>query len=998
MATQIAQAPDTLWDVLAKTQQVIARNSAEQSVAVMGPRRRALGPVPGFMLPVYQGADAGNDVFASNKSHRSGLLGSLGDYFDRLESATGTKITARGSNTVSLRWDNVSGNAAAYQDQQYYGRGSNGVYDQTNINIDATMFKYFHYSTTIDNSLFANPNNNKVKMDYNTASTRVEWGDINVGFQGNSLVDFNRYLSGVKISDNWSKQFHTSVLFSQTKAETKTITIPGNNTSGPYFVYAGQIVEGSDQIRIDNKVMQRGTDYTLDLMTGELNFSSGIIVLSSQTIAVSFETQGYNQSQGSIYGIRADYAPTSGTKFGVTYLTEIQHAASGLQTSTQQFYGHVDPTQPYVLDQAVDATKPVVVTVSGVPLVQNIDFVIDANLTNNILLRQSVPPTNVVSITYFPLNVSAVPGNQSVLGLDSTFRIGKLGSITLESALSSLNVSGNNYDGHAYQLRADLHPTGNVHTSLTIKDVNPTFSTIQSPGFNQNERSFDINTDYNPSHAVKLNADYQQALRPSYSTNTSASTFTPTITGFDNYKQYTLGAALSFAKTGTLAISRNFMGTDYAVGGGSDNTNDSATLTYGWKSLTFNAGLTHYKSTGSEQILTSTAGATQLVSSNSSTIGDQFGINWHALKWLDLTGNTSTNDIKSDSSGTFTDTVARSSQFSARVSAIKNLRLTYSYQNSDSGNNNTESSTVTNTGTGGTGGTTVVGTSARSWLWPFGVPLFALRRDAGTTGTLPTAGLPTSSLTTAGGGVNTNLGGYGSYSGLLGNGSNTGYDFSSFGGTSATNRIQLDYTPRPAMQMGVSVEKSSSVGAYQYNSDRNAYAANFNWQPSDKFSINTTYTLEHVLYTNGQGGTDTNVFSVMFSGHPFGGKIGMSLNWQTLRTTSNVQFLSSTTGTTITGTGTPANTDSNVMSLFGRLDYALTRRYTLFAQMSRTDSAGYLANTASDIEFGLDYSLTKAFKFSVGWQIIDQMNHDVTDATYNYHVSSLLAQLGLNFN
>src|SRR5581483_747138 len=105
-------------------------------------------------------------------------------------------------------------------------------------------------------------------------------------------------LRGMQITSQWAPQFKSTLLYSQTKAETRTITIPGNNSSGPYYVYAGQIVEGSDQVRVDNRAMVRGKDYTLDTFTGELNFlsnpgngnPSGSVIRASQTIAITFET------------------------------------------------------------------------------------------------------------------------------------------------------------------------------------------------------------------------------------------------------------------------------------------------------------------------------------------------------------------------------------------------------------------------------------------------------------------------------------------------------------------------------------------------------------------------------------------------------------------------------------------------------------------------------------------------------------------------------------
>ena len=112
--------------------------------------------------------------------------------------------------------------------------------------------------------------------------------------------------------------------------------------------------------------------------------------------------------------------------------------------------------------------------------------------TNTVFIGVAVPSTVNVTITYTPYNTSPTPGDRSIVGLDTKYTMGKLGVLTFESAFSGLSISNSNVDGHAFLARADLHPFKNFHTTLTLKDINPTFSSIQSPGFTQNEKSVEL--------------------------------------------------------------------------------------------------------------------------------------------------------------------------------------------------------------------------------------------------------------------------------------------------------------------------------------------------------------------------------------------------------------------------------------------------------------------------------------------------------------------------
>jgi hypothetical protein len=80
-----------------------------------------------------------------------------------------------------------------------------------------------------------------------------------------------------------------------------------------------------------------------------------------------------------------------------------------------------------------------------------------------------------------------------------------------------------------------------------------------------------------------------------------------------------------------------------------------------------------------------------------------------------------------------------------------------------------------------------------------------------------------------------------------------------------------------------------------------------------------------------------------------------------------------------------------------RLEHPLFRRQTLFLELFRTDSSGYLGSAENELRVGVDYALTQALKFSLGWQRLSRKNKDPQNALYDYNANSLLAEFGLRF-
>lgn len=984
---------DTLWDALAKTPAELATPiaTAENNTA-----RQRLGPVPGFTLPAPPRAQANtDDVFIKRKPKQRGFLGDFGSWLTKTQKETGTKVDLKGQSLFTFRLDNISGNAASFESDRYLGRGSNGFYNDTSVDIDATLLKHFHYKTLLNNNILNNPNDpnyNRTVMGYKTGKMSVDLGDINAGFQGNTLIDFNRYLNGVQYSQEWSRNFKTQLLYATTHAETRTITINGNGSVGPYYVYAGQIVDGSARVRVNDVDKVLGKDYTLDQYTGELRFQNGQVILPSDTIAVTFETIGFNQSVGSIYGLRTEFKPSSKYGFGMTTVMQTSRTNTGLNTRTQQFFGFGTPGAAYILDAPIDLTRPITVLAGGLPLQKNIDYVIDPALTNQIRILSAIPSSTIIQVTYTPLNTSPTPGNRNVTGFDALFSLGKWGTVRADTAFSGLDVQGSNFSGNAFQIRTDL----NLIQSKTVEDasgksrfqpswrlgigyrsISPTFSSIQTPGFSRNEQAGDFQTDYQPSRQWRFNFTTQKAKRPSYVGSSTAGAFSILTNGNDDYDQTSYSIVHEYRK-GNFTLNRNNLTTRFVNGGLSGNDSESLAANYNIGKVTLDASLNNNHSKAS--LIQNAASGTTPTStlSNNSSSGGRLGVTWQTNDWLTLSAATTNSAITTQSGSNFSKYTARDSQVQARFSFKNHLRFNYSFNLSDTGNNGNNSSQTNGNTNGGSG----TGT---------GLPDTRQASGGGSTGsTFDSSG------SYFGGGSNFNLGGYGSYSGYLGNSSSNGYGTSSFGGKSLGHRVGIDYQFKK-MNAGLNFDTAQSAGAYLFNSNRSSATFTFGWQPSERMRLDTALAFQKIDYSGSIGGSRGTTFSLGFNGRPFGKKLNISLDWLTSINNSNIQYAALSGGGNGGATQTPTDTSTNLASLRGRIEYPVARRWTLFTDFLQANTTGYLGGKELNLRVGGDYALNQILRFSIGWQTYSRNNDGTQNSTYNYHVNTLLAELGFNF-
>ncbi len=974
----------TIWDVMAKVNAENERQAALAAQKAAEPKRLPLGPFQSFTLP----ENPNGASLSEEKKHLGpgGFLGDIDKFFQRLGKETGSSVKIRGHSTFTFQDSNTSSSSPAgqaYQSQFYNGAGSNGIYNDTDIDLDATLFHSLTYKTHFSNYLYGTPGQNRFDLDYHTPTLRIQAGDINANLQGNSLIAFSRYLTGVEATDVFNKRFSATVLASETNATPHTLVIPGNNTSGPYYLFAGQIVNGSAQVRVDNQNLEQGKDYTLDPLTGELNFLNNRVVLATSSIAVTFETLGYNQNPGTIYGVSTNYLVHPGTQIGFTYLTQITQGSGIPSQQTQQFYGNSTPLSPYILDYPVNSAFPVSVKVNGAPLIQGVAFTVDSSFPDEIRLVQGVPGTETVTIEYTPLNTNPTPGNRSVVGLNSTIGLGNLGNVTLESAFSGLSIAGQGVNGQALQMRSDLHPAKHLNTTLTIRDIGPSFTAIESPGFNQNEKSIAFTSDYTPSSRLHLDMNYEYAKRPSYQSvsSTTSTTLPSTTVGNDTYHQYGLDLNYNLSKNGTISLSRNSIDTQYIVGGNSGNLTDSLSLHYTFGTLGLQAGVSHNVSNSTTFYNTgittsSPTGGTGPLIYDANTLSTQFGLNWTPKSWVQLNANFTNNSITSSGNSTQAGkSDAKSAQVGANFRLGRGLRINYTYSLSNSGSGYSSTST----------GTT-------------GSNVGSIGSSLGGNGLL-------------GGGTNGGLG-VGNYGGLLGGTGVTG--LTSLNGESQTQQIAVSYTASKTLQLSTGLLLSSSVGSYQYNSTSRDINLTANWQPKGGMLFSATFDLQHSAYSGQVGGADVSTMDFNASGHPFHSKLRLDFGYLVVHNVSAFSNSAVSTGAsgssgtsggvTSTGTtgstgtsGSTTNTSNDTTSLSLRLEYPIAPRYSVFMNYSDTLTAGYLGSSQSDISTGLNYLIGANIKFSLGWQIATSVNSSTSQASYNYHVSTLLAQLGFDF-
>ncbi len=466
------------------------------------------------------------------------LFSGKGPWTSRLKQHLADSIKLSGRQTFSYHVSSISGDNTSYNETSYYGQGNKAFNDFSELSIQGTkVFDVLNFNMRLSNTPFGNPQDQRLSINYDRKWLKLDLGDITANIQGNELAGMSKSLSGAQLTTTLGmKDTKLVAVYSQTRGTVRTVTINGTDSSGPYYLNASQIIDGTERVRVDGVEKKRGVDYDIETYSGMITFKEGIIIARTSVMEVSYEAQGYNDGEGTLQGYRLETTPKQGFTMGVMQLEQTQPGNSTLRTKTDQFYGYSNALAPYELQYSVQPSTSITATIDGIPQIRGYqrgqgDFFLDETNGYRIYFNRAVPSTSLIKITYIPKVDNTTAGSGSVTGYDANWELGGWGKLSYAFANSSTEKSGTTVDGSGQIVKMET-TLGKLKWAGSYKDVDNNFTPIQSVGFQRQQRGLHNEVSYSDGNYGFQYIDERYKV-PSYYSTTSMSTSTSTSAADD---------------------------------------------------------------------------------------------------------------------------------------------------------------------------------------------------------------------------------------------------------------------------------------------------------------------------------------------------------------------------------------------------------------------------------------------------------------------------------
>ena len=131
------------------------------------------------------------------------------------------------------------------------------------------------------------PDSYDVKVNYDNKHELV-FGDLTATFSGNEFASATKFLNGVMVSSKDKNYDFIAVPSAKLKSQIQGLTSQrGNNTTGPYNLGHGSIVQGSEHVELNGVALIRDKDYLIDYFEGKITFTR--ILTTNDEVKYSYE-------------------------------------------------------------------------------------------------------------------------------------------------------------------------------------------------------------------------------------------------------------------------------------------------------------------------------------------------------------------------------------------------------------------------------------------------------------------------------------------------------------------------------------------------------------------------------------------------------------------------------------------------------------------------------------------------------------------------------------
>ena len=234
-------------------------------------------------------------------------------------------ISISGTKTFEMKKSDVSGDIGHFSTENYDSMPGFHLDQSLHLEIDGNITENSTVHAVLDDK---DDEDRRFTVNIDGPVWKFVMGDFPLALEGTEFTLFRKEVRGVMAQGSFHEKFKSIFLFSQSKGMARREQFRGAGQQQEFRMQGSPVVQNSERVSIDGRLLTRGTDYLVDYEDGLIKFQPHILPIEiTSWIVIEYEVSDKSLAfSRNLFGTRHIYSHSEGRDIAVSWLREVDNS------------------------------------------------------------------------------------------------------------------------------------------------------------------------------------------------------------------------------------------------------------------------------------------------------------------------------------------------------------------------------------------------------------------------------------------------------------------------------------------------------------------------------------------------------------------------------------------------------------------------------------------------------------------------------------------------
>jgi len=235
-------------------------------------------------------------------------------------------IRISGTKTFEMKKADIKGDIGHFSTENYDSIPGFKLDQSLHLEIDGNINKNSTVHAVLDDK---DDEDRRFTINIDGPVWKFVMGDFPLALEETEFSMFRKEVRGIMAQGSFHERFKSIFLFSQSKGQARREQFRGAGQQQEFRMQASPIVQNSEKVTVDGRLITRGTDYFIDYEDGVIKFLPHMLPIEiTRWIVIEYEVSDKTMAfSRNLFGTRQIYTYDDNRRAAVTWLREIDSSA-----------------------------------------------------------------------------------------------------------------------------------------------------------------------------------------------------------------------------------------------------------------------------------------------------------------------------------------------------------------------------------------------------------------------------------------------------------------------------------------------------------------------------------------------------------------------------------------------------------------------------------------------------------------------------------------------